>query len=278
MRLLSLYYGHDANLTLLEDGEVVVLLEKERLTRRKHDQGPMELDPILAAYGWRPDTIDLVVINPYLRPARDGAPFAWELEGERYDQRPDYKQDGWSGPPEGRMSRHRIRLFGRWIDAYAVDHHLAHVAGALFTSPFEEAGVLTADGSGDLRACALAWGGGHRIHAIEYGWGYEKKKMQLNIGAVWASLGEYNFGMKRLEGAGKLMGRRRSWRCCGSRCSTTPTPPFRPSASAGAMSSPSTPRTASPRMCAPPCSSSPPISTWRRRRVSRPGSRSSGSS
>jgi carbamoyltransferase len=206
MRLLSLYYGHDANLTLLEDGEVVVLLEKERLTRRKHDQGPMELDPILAAYGWRPDTIDLVVINPYLRPARDGAPFAWELEGERYDQRPDYKQDGWSGPPEGRMSRHRIRLFGRWIDAYAVDHHLAHVAGALFTSPFEEAGVLTADGSGDLRACALAWGGGHRIHAIEYGWGYEKKKMQLNIGAVWASLGEYNFGMKRLEGAGKLMG------------------------------------------------------------------------
>lgn len=54
------------------------------------------------------------------------------------------------------MSRHRIRLFGRWYDGYAVDHHLAHVAGALFTSPFEEGGVLTADGSGDLRACALA--------------------------------------------------------------------------------------------------------------------------
>jgi predicted NodU family carbamoyl transferase len=30
--------------------------------------------------------------------------------------------------------------------------------------------------------------------------------MQLNIGAVWASIGEYNFGMKRLESAGKLMG------------------------------------------------------------------------
>jgi carbamoyltransferase len=30
--------------------------------------------------------------------------------------------------------------------------------------------------------------------------------MQLNIGSVWASIGEYNFGMKRLEGAGKLMG------------------------------------------------------------------------
>jgi carbamoyltransferase len=206
MRILSLYFGHDANLTLLEDGVPVAVLEKERLTRVKHDQGPMDLDAILEEYGWTPESIEIVVINPYLRPARDRSPFQWMLEGETYDQRPDYKQDGWSGPPEGRMSRHRIRLLGRWYDGYAVDHHLAHVAGALFTSPFEEAGILTADGSGDLRACALAWGSGNRIQTIEYGWGYEKKKMQLNIGAVWASIGEYNFGMKRLEGAGKLMG------------------------------------------------------------------------
>ncbi len=206
MRILSLYFGHDANLTLLEDGEPVAVLEKERLTRVKHDQGPMDLAAILSDYGWEPDTIDVIVINPYLRPTLDGREFQWELTGERYDERADYKEDGWSGPPEGRMSRHRIRLFDRWYEGYAVDHHLAHVAGALFASPFEEAGVLTADGSGDLRACALAHGSGHRIHAIEYGWGYEKKRMQLNIGAVWASIGEYNFGMKRLEGAGKLMG------------------------------------------------------------------------
>ena len=206
MRILSLYFGHDANLTLLEDGVPLVLLEKERLTRIKHDQGPMDLDAILEEYGWTPESIDAVAFNPYLRPARDGERFEWVLEGERYDRRPDYQQDGWRGPPEGRMSRHRIQLLGRWYDGYAVDHHLAHVAGALFTSPFEQAGVLTADGSGDLRACALAWGEGHRIHALEYGWGYEKKKMQLNIGAVWASIGNYNFGMQRLEGAGKLMG------------------------------------------------------------------------
>ena len=65
---------------------------------------------------------------------------------------------------------------------------------------------MTADGGGDYRMCALAYGSGNKIHEIEYGWGHEHKKMQLNIGSVWASLGEYNFGMKRLEGAGKLMG------------------------------------------------------------------------
>jgi carbamoyltransferase len=114
--------------------------------------------------------------------------------------------DGWQGPVDGRYSRHRIKLFGRWYDGYAVDHHLAHIAGALFTSPFEEAGILTADGGGDLRMCALAYGSGNKIQEIEYGWGHEHKKLQLNIGSVWASVGEYNFGMKRLEGAGKLMG------------------------------------------------------------------------
>jgi predicted NodU family carbamoyl transferase len=54
MRILSLYFGHDANCTLLEDGEPVVVLEKERLTRRKHDQGLMDLEAILDDYGTDP--------------------------------------------------------------------------------------------------------------------------------------------------------------------------------------------------------------------------------
>jgi carbamoyltransferase len=206
MRILSVYYGHDASCTLLEDGQPVVVLEKERLTRTKHDQGMMDLDSILADYGWEPETIDMVVINPWVRPTLDGKWWQWELQGDTYLKYPDYMLDGWKGAPEGRYSQHQIRLFGRWYDGYAVDHHLAHIAGALFASPFEEAGILTADGGGDYRMCALAYGSGNKIHEIEYGWGHEHKKMQLNIGSVWASIGEYNFGMKRLEGAGKLMG------------------------------------------------------------------------
>jgi len=206
MRILSAFYGHDANCTLLEDGKIVVVLEKERLSRTKHDQGMMDLEAILVEYGWDPETIDIVVISPWVRPTLDGKLFRWQLEGDIYLNNPDYMLDGWSGPVENRYSRHRIRLFDRWYDGYAVDHHVAHVAGALFASPFEKAGILTADGGGDYRMCALAYGSGNKIHQIEYGWGFEHKKMQLNIGSVWASIGEYNFGMKRLEGAGKLMG------------------------------------------------------------------------
>ena len=207
MRILSLYFGHDANCTLLEDGEPVVVLEKERLTRRKHDQGVMDLEAILEDYRWTPESIDIIVINPYVRTTVDGKTFQWDIQGASYQTYPEYMQDGWMGSVERRCSTHLIRLFGKWYDGYAVDHHLAHIAGALFTSPFEQAGILTADGSGDFRNCALAYGSGNKIHEIEYGWGYEGVgRMQLNIGRTWASIGEYNFGMQRLEGAGKLMG------------------------------------------------------------------------
>jgi carbamoyltransferase len=207
MRILSLFYGHDANCALLEDGEPVVVLEKERLTRIKHDQGFMDIEPILEAYGWKPDSIDVVVICPRVRPTLDGRQYRWDLQGETYEANPDYLQDGWVGPAEYRYSRHQVRLFDRWYDCYAVDHHLAHVAGALFTAPFEDACLLTADGGGDFRMCALAYGSGNKVPQIEYGWGYEGEgRLQLNIGRTWASIGEYNFGMNRLEGAGKLMG------------------------------------------------------------------------
>ena len=207
MRILSLYFGHDANCTLLEDGEPVVVLEKERLTRQKHDQGVMDLEAILDDYGWSPESIDMIVINPYTRPTLEGKLFDWEIEGDSYQTYPEYMLDGWAGPVDRRYSKHRIRLFEKWYEGYAIDHHLAHIAGALFTSPFEKAAILTADGSGDFRNCALAYGSGNKIHEIEYGWGYEGLgRRQLNIGRTWASIGEYNFEMKRLEGAGKLMG------------------------------------------------------------------------
>ena len=50
MRILSAHFSHDANCTLLEDGEPVVVLEKERLSRTKHDQGVMDLEGILEEY------------------------------------------------------------------------------------------------------------------------------------------------------------------------------------------------------------------------------------
>ena len=75
MRILSVYYGHDANCTLLEDGKPVIVLEKERRSRIKHDQGMMDLEEILEQYGWDPATIDVIAITPWVRPTFDGELF-----------------------------------------------------------------------------------------------------------------------------------------------------------------------------------------------------------
>lgn len=58
MRILSLFFEYDANLTLLEDGVPVAVLEKERLTRIKHDYGPMDVEAVLEEFGWKPETIE----------------------------------------------------------------------------------------------------------------------------------------------------------------------------------------------------------------------------
>jgi len=102
MRILSLYYGHDANCTLLEEGEPVVVLEKERLTRIKHDQGIMDLDPILTDYGWTPDTIDVIVFNPYVRPTLDDKRFDWTMQADTYEAYPEYHTPGALVHPKSR--------------------------------------------------------------------------------------------------------------------------------------------------------------------------------
>lgn len=208
VRILALYFGHDANLCLLEDGVPVLVLEKERVSRVKHDQGHMMnlIEPALAHVGWHFDSIDLVAFNPYVRPTMDGEQIQWNSKGVLYTQHEDYTTSGWQGEPEQRYSELKLHLKNRKIPSIAIDHHLAHIAGALFSSPFEKANILTSDGGGDNRFCASAYGEGHKIRWIEYDWGHAENGTRLNIGSAWASVGQRNFGFRRLEGAGKLMG------------------------------------------------------------------------
>ncbi len=206
MRILAFYFGHDTNVCLLENGDCVALIEKERETRLRHDQGGWDLMPILERYDWSPDSIDFVAFNPSVRRDARGDLTLLRANGDPFTRRSDFREPGLRCIPEQRYSEHQLQLLGREYCAYAVDHHLAHIAGALFTSPFEEAGVLSADGGGDWRYGALAYGSANRIHEIEYGLGQEAIGRQLNIGSTWGSVGEHNFGFERLEGAGKLMG------------------------------------------------------------------------
>ena len=63
-------YDHDVSACLLRNGEIVVAITKERLTRVKHDAGFYQevLDYCLDVGGIDLDRVDLIVSNTYLLP------------------------------------------------------------------------------------------------------------------------------------------------------------------------------------------------------------------
>ena len=48
-----------------------------------------------------------------------------------------------------------------------IEHHRSHLASAFFASPFEEAAILSIDGSGDFTTTMIATGKGNKIHVID---------------------------------------------------------------------------------------------------------------
>ena len=204
--------SHDGSACLLKDGRVRFAIEKERVTRKKHDGGndSAAVQYLLDAAGIRLSDIALVVQNAnfgMLESARD-----W-LDGPR---------PAWGDVP-----------------VVTISHHLAHAWGAFGTSPFDEAAVLVMDGCGnafddcmDLDGAfvperpagdmAALWNekdsyyraGGDGLAPLYKDfspWGAGMKNYPLHppttrhsIGGVYAAASKYVF--RGLEDPGKLMG------------------------------------------------------------------------
>src|SRR5205814_5251962 len=66
-------YDHDVSACLLRDGEIAFAINKERITREKHDTGFYQevVDYCLAAEGISLSDIELVVRNCYVLPVEE---------------------------------------------------------------------------------------------------------------------------------------------------------------------------------------------------------------
>jgi carbamoyltransferase len=117
--MLSLGLGgsnHDFSACLVEDGDIVVGIEEERLSRRKYSVGVNSLFNkswryCLDAHEVKLSDVDAIVADDTLL------------------------------PPAYFHFRNRIHLIG---------HHLAHAASTFLPSPFQQAAVLIVDGAGSL--------------------------------------------------------------------------------------------------------------------------------
>jgi len=136
---------HDAAAALLRGTELVAALEEEKLARVRRVRGlpSRAIRYCLEAARLEPEKIDYVAL---VRPLR-GEP------GERA------AAESW-GPKQIKQEFSSSKVL-------VLDHHLCHAAAAYFPSPFEHAGVLTLDETGDLKTGSLFLARGHTLEPLE---------------------------------------------------------------------------------------------------------------
>ncbi len=115
--------SHDGSVCLLADGKVVLAVEKERITRVKHDGGNdrAAMQYVLDWAGITLDDIALVVQNENFGMFCDG----------------------------NTVYNNEDRLLTDATRVVTISHHLAHAYSALGASGFDQASVLVIDGCGN---------------------------------------------------------------------------------------------------------------------------------
>ena len=133
-------YDHDVSACLLRDGEIAFAINKERITRKKHDTGFYQkvVDYCLAAEGISLDDVDLVVRNCYVLPVED-------LELRLVSQYvPEVMDD-----EERKQAKTNPLYLSKSNKVVTVSHHLAHAYSAFAACPFDEGVVMVVDGVGN---------------------------------------------------------------------------------------------------------------------------------
>lgn len=133
-------YDHDTSACLLRDGEIAYAINKERITRQKHDTGFFKdvVDYCLKAEGISLDDVDLVVRNCYVLPVED-------LEKRLVSEDvPEVLNDA-----ERAAAKDHPLYLSKSDKVVTVSHHLAHAYSAFAASPFKDGAIMVVDGVGN---------------------------------------------------------------------------------------------------------------------------------
>ena len=147
---ISCYY-HDSAAAILKDGHVVAAVEEERFSRKKFDDGfpRMAIDWCLKEAGITPEQINSVafydkpvlkferLLDNYIAVAPRGLYSFLNVIPKWLHKRLWIKEE---------IKKHMRGYQGNIIFP---EHHMSHAAHTFFTSPFDEAAILTVDGVGE---------------------------------------------------------------------------------------------------------------------------------
>lgn len=203
---ISAFY-HDSAAALIEDGEIVAAAQEERFTRKKHDPGfPTNAVKFCLQYGGV--TLD-------------------QLDGIAFYDKPLLKferllETYYAFVPKGLSSfitaipvwlkekmflkrliweeLEKIDSFDRKkVKLFFPEHHLSHAASAYYSSPYDDAAILTIDGVGEWATASICHGKGKDITIMK------ELKFPHSLGLLYSAF-TYFLGFKVNSGEYKLMG------------------------------------------------------------------------
>lgn len=166
-------YHADSSAALFKDGKLVAASEEERFTRMKHWAGfpKLTIEFCLKEAGISIKDVDYITIGRDPK-AKIYSKFKFLLKNPAL---------GFSILQNRIKNRHQISTLSEEI--YKIDystnlekinkklnyieHHRSHLASAFFASPFDEAAIISLDGSGDFTTTMLATGKGNKIDVLD---------------------------------------------------------------------------------------------------------------
>jgi carbamoyltransferase len=163
---VSCYY-HDAAAALLHDGMLVAAADQERFSRVKHDSGypAQAIDFCLAQAGITGADLDYVVF--YEKPLIKFERTLMMALGAFPASYPVFRESmvAWFGEKLWIKSKLQTEIGVPPDKILFVEHHMSHAASALYTSPFDQAAILTVDGVGEWITATLGHGTAHWVDA-----------------------------------------------------------------------------------------------------------------
>jgi len=187
MIVLGIHDGKDAGVALLKDGEVLYAANEERFSRSKlHFGFPfLSLQNLISHTGIAPKDIDRVCVGFQSMVETEDYPIYTNINDTTLMQKIFAGTTRLLGPVTAsrsfvQASRHLLSMvsknkqclqksiseFGIEAEIEYVDHHRSHAASAYYTSGYEDALVITADGGGDGLAGSIYTGKAGKMEAV----------------------------------------------------------------------------------------------------------------
>ncbi|TRZ42526.1 carbamoyltransferase [Robertkochia solimangrovi] len=196
------YYFHDSTACIVVDGKLIAAMEEERLNRDKHtDMFPekaIEKCLELAGLGFedidhiavsiKPSTHMFKKITYVMKNPKTFVPFVGHHIVNAYAKQRRFRL--WYQRKWKKYTGPKVHFF---------EHHLTHVAGTFYVSPYKEAALLGIDGSGEWGTTWLGHGIGNDIKK------FGESFFPNSLGSFYETITQF-CGFKPNYDEGKTMG------------------------------------------------------------------------